>query len=85
MKPTMLFLAGLVGASLFVAACDSSDSAVPEPKVATETSLGGGVYRVIDAEAGVVCWVYDRIGPRSGISCIPAHDLSIPANERLFK
>jgi hypothetical protein len=40
------------------------------------TALGGDVSRVMDRDAGVVCWVFWAAG-RGGISCLPLKDTAL--------
>jgi len=59
---TILAVATVAACAMFGCA-PSSDEAPQAPF----TSLGHGVYRQVDAEAGMVCYVYAS----SGISCVP--------------
>jgi hypothetical protein len=53
---------------LFLAQCSAQPT--PEEKTGTiHSESSEEVYRVIDDEAGVVCWVFD--GSSGGISCLP--------------
>jgi len=41
----------------------------------------GTVYRYIDAEAGVVCWIVDG-GYNGGMSCLPIGETDLRIGER---
>lgn len=38
--------------------------------------VGGGIYRTIDRDAGVVCWVF-----HDGISCLPIHETKLGGSQ----
>jgi len=54
-----------------VASMPTDDSVSAQEIPAGNGGLGGNnVFRYIDEEAGVVCWIYSD-GYRGGISCLP--------------
>lgn len=78
-----LFLATII-VLLVLVACSSLEPAtqsVPENESAQWTKLGGvplanGLYRYVDSEAGVVCWLAER--PKgAGLSCLPIEETSL--------
>ena len=54
----------------------------PRPEWTDWSSHNRGIYRMLDREAGVICYVYDDYR-RAGISCIPLSALTVAAKERL--
>lgn len=65
------FLLLVVLLSLLLAACgpQSEQGAQDTPKV-TSVYIAKGLARIVDAEAGVVCWIYAG----RGLSCMPLSD-----------
>lgn len=56
----------------------------PDPNIVKTTSgesgreyIGSSVYRLVDTEARVVCWVYDPPSYGGGISCLPLADTAL--------
>jgi hypothetical protein len=66
------FLIILVLSVLFLTSC------APEyqQNISKQTNLQDSVYRFVDNEANVVCWVY-HYGYKGGISCLPISETSL--------
>lgn len=55
-------------------------SAKPERPAVESVSLGDGVARFVDVEAGVVCWtLLSGYGTAISISCMPAYETTLEA------
>lgn len=64
----------LVVVAVFLASCQPAPQEPPPPYVEITKLFGSGVtsvlYRVIDKQAGVVCYTFNG----NGVSCMPVKD-----------
>ena len=68
----------LVLLALLLATCGPATPPEGETDPASGVRIGGSVrvYRVIDTEAQVACWVYSGID-KGGIDCLPLSDTAL--------
>lgn len=70
-----LLSAGAAGAAVALAGCGDDDALASESNKSNNTSMGAQVTRIVDDEAGVVCYIRDHEGGTGeSISCIPIED-----------
>ena len=65
---------------LALAGCTQAGEPVGKSERLNISSIGYGVFRFIDHEAGVVCWVY-KGSEKGGISCLPLGETRLDVGE----
>lgn len=81
-RPPPGTLEGLLGGAVIVGAVLAASCAPPPPRAETPAGAetiavvgAGRVYRIVDSELGVVCYVYAS-GYRGGIDCLDILELA---------
>ena len=73
MKRALMFLVVVLVVVLMLVGCAASGA--PTDRLSSN-GYGDVVFKVVDDEAGVVCWVYDGI-KQGGIDCMPLSETEL--------
>ena len=83
MRKRIVIVLVLFGISLFALAAYANDEALVSQATGNVAriegvTIGGGLSRFVDAEAGVACWIYLK-GVGATMSCLPLGETTLGA------